>query len=178
MKTQIVAAFVMASLASVSVSPEARASEMVDCSSISNNPLVCDSIQEVYDTMEFFQSWWQGEVEKAPENYRLNEDSLLAANFSFVTPDGMNLDRATSLAGLYAQHGARKDLVKIEDLNFKVVLANRNIAILSYDEHQTVRDAATGNLVTVVLVTTSVFERNYRAPNGVTWVRVQETVRQ
>jgi hypothetical protein len=177
MKNRFVVAFILAGLAPITfVAPVAASNEAVRAPFRSGD-LVSDSIREVRSTMIFFEGWWRGDVEKTPEEYRLSEQNLLTANFSFVTPEGMTLDRNASLTGLYEQHGSRPDLVKIEDVNFKVILADSRSVILSYDELQTVRDSKTGNLVTTVLVTTSIFERSPNAPNGVAWVRVQETTR-
>ncbi|MEM7534178.1 MAG: hypothetical protein AAF639_18500 [Chloroflexota bacterium] len=129
---------------------------------------ISDQIQrEIVDLHQFFEKWLSGDLADTDQNF-LRLESALANDFSIVSPDGTEVERATLVDSLRESHGKRPNLnIWIED--FQLLRDEPPLLMVRYDECQTHSDSVTRR------VSTALFSVNRSAPNGFAWVRVHET---
>ncbi len=121
---------------------------------------------EITEVHRFFQEWFRGE--RAESDFARFEDAL-DSGFVIIGPGGRALDRGTILDAVRRQHGADPEAV-IEVRNVVLRMETEGTAVFTYEEWQRQPDGTMrGRLSTVV------FAREARAPNGFRWQHVHET---
>lgn len=123
---------------------------------------------EIIDLHEFFQGWLGGTLPKTDAVYARLVDTM-AAEFSIVTPGGVQIPRTTLLEQLRAAHGSRPGwTIWIE--NAQARYQQGGLTVATYEEWQRQADGnVTGRLSTVVL------REQAATPHGLSWVHVHET---
>lgn len=123
---------------------------------------------EIVELHDFFQGWLGGTLPNTDAVYARLVDTM-AAEFSIVTPGGVQIPRAVLLEQLRAAYGSRPGwTIWIE--NAAVRYQQNGVIIATYEEWQRHADGTiTGRLSTVV------FSEQADTPNGVRWVHVHET---
>jgi hypothetical protein len=120
-------------------------------------------VEEIIELHDFFEGWFRGREDSLE---RLS--SVLAPEFSIVSPAGDVQRRDAFLAVMAAAKGRRPDL-RIQTADHELLHSGDEFAIASYIERQRGPDATNSRLSTVV------FLRDPEAVNGVIWLRVHET---
>lgn len=128
--------------------------------------LLQDGTREITEVHQFFQEWFRGETtEEAFPRF----DQALDSGFVIIGPGGRALDRGTIIEAVHRQHGADPEAV-IEVRNVVLRMETETTAVFTYEEWQRQPDGTMrGRLSTVV------FAREARAPNGLRWRHVHET---
>jgi hypothetical protein len=125
--------------------------------------------EEVVQLHRFFEDWFRGRLDDTdPEFARFA--GVLGESFSFVSTDGVLLDRTTLLdavRGSYASwRGDPAARIWIE--NARLLHHHGELATMVYEEWQQVGERIRGRLSTVV------FQLAADRPNGVVWLHVHE----
>lgn len=123
---------------------------------------------EVIELHQFFQDWFNGELQPTAENYARFAD-VLSADFIIVGPDGNITEREPLIAGLRSAHNSQSDF-KIWIENFQFRHQEGNVAVATYEEWQTAAEGETNARLSTV-----VFREEAGMPNGVVWLHVHET---
>ena len=94
-------------------------------------------------------------------------ESVLAPNFTMVTPAGAVLDRAGTIDSVRAAYGSGSRNTRVERIEMLDSTGDRLTA--AYEEWQQVGGTVTARR------STAVFAVDFNAPNALRWVRVHET---
>lgn len=133
---------------------------------MSPKDLLQNGTREITEVHEFFQEWFRGE---RPDEAFSRFEEALDSGFVIIGPGGQELDRGTILDAVRRQHGADPEAV-IEVRNVVLRMETETTAVFTYEEWQRQPDGTMrGRLSTVV------FAREARAPNGLRWRHVHET---
>lgn len=128
-----------------------------------NNPWTVE-IQELH---AFFVQWFRGELPNTDEAFARLE-SVLAEDFSLVTPGGEILDRAPLLASIRNDHGQREGFaIEIREPLLKA--QSGSVLVATYEEWRQADGDQTARFCTVV------FRTRPGTPNGLAWLHVHET---
>ncbi len=120
------------------------------------------AIAEIEELHVAFERWFSGETDSLE---RVEE--VLSDDFTMVPPGGQTVERADLIAGLKKAHGVAP--LSIEIRKPVVRWEGADALLVSYEEWQKTPGESNGRQSIVL------FERNPSAPNGLTWVHVQET---
>jgi len=123
---------------------------------------------EVIELHQFFQDWFNGEIEPTNENYARLVD-VLSADFILIDPGGNITGGESLLARLRNAHNSRRDF-KIWVENFQFRHYEDHIAIATYEEWQIITEGETN-----ARLSTAIFREKAGTPNGVMWLHVHET---
>jgi len=122
---------------------------------------------EIIQLHQFFQDWFNGEIEPSEENFSRLSD-VLADSFKLVSPDGQVLQRKPLLDGLEQAHNTRRGMrIWIEDM--RVLHWFDELVLAIYQEWQQIEGKTTSRLSSVLFV------RKPGTPNGLEWLHVHET---
>ena len=119
---------------------------------------------EIIGLHRFFEDWFLGrggEMKRA-------EDAL-HPDFSFIGPDGVVADRATTLQRLVDGHAHTTDLA-IETVDHRMIRSTGDTVVARYVERHRWTDGRSNERISTV-----VFIADTNGPNGVRWLHVQET---
>lgn len=131
-----------------------------------------ECIQEIEELHQFFQAWFNGDIDQTTSQYARFTD-VLHADFSIISPNGMKTSRTQLTGSLYMMHGKRPDLkIWIEKPEFR--LLSNATAMLTYEEWQQDNETATPQ----GRISTAIFETYLSLPNSVSWLYVHETALQ
>jgi len=123
---------------------------------------------EVIELHQFFQDWFNGELQPADENYA-RFAGVLRADFIIIDPSGNVTKREPLIAGLRSAHNSRSNFkIWIEKFQFRH--SEGNIAVATYEEWQIIAEGESNARLSSV-----VFREKADTPNGVVWVHVHET---
>lgn len=121
---------------------------------------------------------WQREADELHvffENYFLGTEMSLdraeqafAADFTHVGPTGNESDRRGIMQMLEQGH-AHTNSLKIRLSNHRLLAEDSELVVVTFDEHHELTSGQNSRRHTVV------FRREPAAPNGLHWLRVQET---
>lgn len=120
---------------------------------------------EIDELHAFFEAYFLGH-----ENSLERAESVLADDFAIVGPDGVEVDRAGTIAMLKAGH-ARAESITITTSEHQLLFESDELVVASYVEHHQLAERQNERLSTVCFVPAAM------APNGVRWFRVHETWR-
>ncbi len=122
---------------------------------------------EINQLHQFFQDWFNGEIEPSDENFsRLSV--VLADSFKLVSPDGRVLERQPLLDGLHQAHDTRND-IRIWIKEVRVLHWFDKLVLATYQEWQQIEGKITARLSSVL------FGRKPGTPHGLEWLHVHET---
>ena len=122
---------------------------------------------EIVQLHQFFQDWYNGEIELSEENFSRLDD-VLAKSFELVSPEGRILERNPLLDGIHQAHNTRKGMrIWIEDV--RVLHWFDELVLATYNECQDYEDKTTVRLSSVL------FRNKSNTPNGLEWLHVHET---
>lgn len=122
---------------------------------------------EVRELHQFFEDWLGGRCPDTDEAFARVRDAL-APDFHLIHPSGTWRTQADILEGLRQNHGVRPGLtIQIRDV--RLLRAEEELLLATYEEWQEGPDATDGRLSTVV------FGRTADGPNGLFWQHVHET---
>lgn len=125
--------------------------------------------REITQLHQFFQSWFNGEIDDTDDQYDRLEH-VLASEFVLITPEGMENERSRLIRGLRSAHGGNRDNpVKIWVEDIRCRHHEGNVAVFTYHEWQEKKGDKKGRLSTVL------FRRKDEIPEGVEWLHVHET---
>ncbi len=129
--------------------------------------------QEVTDLHRFFEQWYLGELDNTDEVFARFE-SVIAAEFHLVTPEGVIIDRPTVLAMVKNGHPTATGKRLIDKVNYWIKHQQHHhtlgdLAVVTYEEWQNRGGNTRGRLSTAVM------RAKPGAPNGVEWLHVHET---
>lgn len=119
--------------------------------------------EEIDQLHEFFEAYFLGEqtsLERA--------EAVLAPEFTIVGPHGIESDRAQTIQMLRDGRAHTTDLT-ITTSDHRLVAQAADLLVATYLEHHRLSDGENRRLSTVVFVPEP------DAPNGLLWLRVQET---
>ena len=119
-----------------------------------------DEIDELH---RFFEAYFLG-TEDAIDRV----EAALHPDFTIVGPTGVVSDRAATIEAIRAGHGHTASL-RISTLDHQLLWANDEIVLASYIERHDLANAVNQRLSTVAFVV------DPAGPNGLRWLRVQET---
>jgi len=126
--------------------------------------------REIEDLHRFFVDWFHGAIPDEDVVWRRLEDAL-APGFVLISPGGDLLARDDLLTALRERHGCHGP-----EAGFDIWIrhdmcrhAQDRLALATYEEWQRLHGEERGRLSTVL------FERDERAPNGLRWLHVHET---
>ena len=123
--------------------------------------------QEIDELLAFFQGWYRGDIPNTDAEFdRL--DRVLHDDFTIVNPEGDILVRRLIASDIRRSHGVDADALVFET-NVRAIYTFGRVKVYRYEEHQTINGESS------VRISTAVFLRDGDAPNGVVWLRVQET---
>lgn len=123
---------------------------------------------EITRLHRFFTDWFNGRIPETDESFAALEEAL-APGFMMIRPTGATLERTelvTMLRGAYSQS---KVEIKTRLLRSQVLDGVR--ILCTYEEE------STGGGVTKTLVSSVLFERDPKAPGGLRWTYVHETLK-
>jgi hypothetical protein len=126
-------------------------------------------VREVEELHRFFDEWFSGRLSNDDAAFARFAD-VLSERFEIAPPDGGVLDRAAILRAVRGGHGARAGegfRIWIEDAEAR--LLGDGMYAVTYEEWQDVGGAARGRRSRALM------RQSAAAPNGVEWVRVDET---
>ncbi len=129
-------------------------------------------IKEVEELHEFFQAWFNGNVDQTSGQYSRFSD-VLHADFLIIAPSGMQTDRTQLTGSLYMMHGKRPNL-KIWIKNPVFRLLSKTTAMVTYEEWQQEKEESPPQ----GRISTALFETYLSLPNAVSWLYVHETALQ
>lgn len=127
--------------------------------------------REVIGLHQFFQNWFNGEIENSESVFERLRSSL-AVQFRLVSPEGRETDRARLLEAVGAAHGGRRrggEPIRIWIESYEGRAVSTDVHLATYQEWQAEGGRIRGRL------STALFRRRDGAPNGVEWVHVHET---
>lgn len=123
--------------------------------------------REVVDLHAFFEAWFSGRVRRSETSFARVAHAL-AEDFRYIDRAGGLRGQRDVLASISDQHGQHPGF-GIEIRNFDPRFESQPYAVVVYEEHQTLDDVPNAR------VSTAVFRRSNRAPEGVEWVHLHET---
>jgi len=122
---------------------------------------------EIVQLHQFFQDWFNGEVEPSEKNFSRLSD-VLGESFRLVSPDGRIHERQTLLDGLFQAHNARQGIrIWIEEVG--VLHWFDQLILATYQEWQQIEGSVTTRMSSVL------FGKKDSTPNGLEWLHVHET---
>ena len=119
--------------------------------------------EEIDELHAFFEAYFLG-TEDSLDRF----EAALADGFTTVGPDGAEHDRASTVRMVRDGHG-HTDSLTITTSDHRLLAATDDLVVATYVEHHELRDRANHRLATVV------FRVDPAGPNGLRWLRVQET---
>lgn len=125
--------------------------------------MAVDWQSEIDELHHFFEAYFLG-TEDAIDRV----EAALHPDFTIVGPTGVLNDRAATIEAIRAGHGHTTSL-RISVLDHRLLLANDEIVLASYIERHDLAQAVNERLSTVAFVV------DPSGPNGLRWLRVQET---
>jgi len=120
-------------------------------------------LAEIEELHNMFESYFLGTTTSLAR-----AEVALAAEFAIVGPDGVEADRAQTMAALLAGHGHTSSL-EISITDAELILETNDIVVARYVENHQLSDRTNHRLATVVFI------RSPAGPNGLLWRRVHET---
>jgi len=126
-------------------------------------------VREVEELHRFFTAWFRGELPAEDEAFA-RFAGVLSPSFEILPPDGGTLDRDEILASVRGAHGAHAGTdfrIWIEDASARWL--GDGMLEATYEEWQTSAGETRGRRSRALL------RQHTGAPNGVQWVRVEET---
>ncbi len=122
---------------------------------------------EIVQLHQFFQDWYNGEIELSEEKFSRLDD-VLADSFKLVSPEGRLLERKLLLDGIQKAHNARNGIrIWIEDV--RVLHWFDELVLAAYHECQEFEGNETVRLSSVL------FRIKADTPNRLEWMHVHET---
>lgn len=122
---------------------------------------------EIDELHAFFEAYFLGRIAK-DEIGRV--ERALASDFTILGPHGDESDRAATLAAIENGHG-HTDSLEITVSEHRLIVSTDAHVVATYVENHKLIDRTNHRVATVV------FERDPDGPNGLRWIRVQETWR-
>jgi len=120
-------------------------------------------IKEIEELHTFFEAWFLG-----AETSLHRAEVAFAPGFTFAGPDGTEHDRGGVIEMLREGRAHTNDL-RIITSDHHLVVETDGVLVCTYVEHHHLGTRQTHRL------TTAVFVPEQSAPNGLQWLRVQET---
>lgn len=124
--------------------------------------------QEVVALHTMIEEWLAGKRRNTDEAFR-RFSAAMADDFEIISPSGIRQDREAIVASFRRAHDARGNAFAITIKNIRTRLLAPPLAMLTYEEWQSVDGMITARLSSVLLRDDPV------APGGVAWVHLQET---
>jgi hypothetical protein len=121
---------------------------------------------EVVARHAFFVEWFTG---RAPQSEMDVSARAFAPDMRMIEPDAAEQDHAAVLAMLQGAKGRRPADFAIAVVMRRTRTLAPDLALVTYDEHQTIGGEKTARR------STAVFSRDEAAPEGVVWRFLQET---
>lgn len=121
---------------------------------------------EITQLHAFFENWFAGRLANDDGSFSRFE-TVLAPDFTMVTPDGRHSSRAAVLEAVRSAHGSGGRNIRVERIEMLDSTGDRLTA--AYEEWQEVDGRTTARCSTVV------FAVDFNAPNALRWLRVHET---
>jgi len=120
-------------------------------------------ITEIEDLHGFFEAWFLGK-----ETSMDRAEKAFDEEFTFAGPDGTERDRRSMIQMLTEGRAHTTDL-RITTTDHRLIVDTDDAVVATYVEHHQMGAAQNRRLSTVVFVP------EQSAPNGLRWLRVQET---
>ena len=122
---------------------------------------------EVAELHHFFEQWFKGKLPDTDEAFARFE-SVMAEGFEIISPVGKAMKRDVILKAVRGGHGKEPD-AKIWIENYRHLLTNGDLSLVSYEEWQVTGGTKRGRLSTALLRVTE------KTPNNLQWLHVHET---
>ena len=122
---------------------------------------------EIDELHAFFEAYFLGRLERTDIG---RVERALARDFTMLGPDGTESDRATTLSAIENGHD-HTEALEITVTEHRLIASTDDHVVATYVENHTLADRTNHRVATVV------FTRDPAGPNGLRWVRVQETWR-
>ena len=119
--------------------------------------------REIEELHQFFEGWFLG-----TEASMQRVESVFAPEMSFVGPNGVESNRAETLQ-MIRDGRAHTTQLEIATTDHRLIHRGDDTLVASYVEHHQLTESSNRRLSTVV------FLPEPEAPNGLVWLRVQET---
>ncbi len=127
--------------------------------------LLAHGQREISELHRFFQDWYRGVPARGFERF----EQALDPDFVIILPDARVLSRDQIVQAVRAQRGSDPEAV-LEIRNVALRSAQSTVSIFSYEEWQ-----GRGGGPLQGRLSSVVFVRDARAPNGLRWLHVHET---
>lgn len=122
---------------------------------------------EIDELHAFFEAYFLGRLDRADIG---RVERALARDFTMLGPNGTEADRTATLSTIENGH-AHTDSLEITVTEHRLIVSTDEHVVATYVENHTLADRTNHRVATVVFV------RDPDGPNGLRWVRVQETWR-
>ncbi len=125
--------------------------------------------KEVIELHQFFEDWNQGKLAKTEDQFR-RFSGAVAKDFEIISPGGGSMSTTEILGRVREGHGSSRGTdfrIWIESYRSRPI--GDGILLVTYEEWQSQGGKDIGR------ISTAVFRRESRAPNGVVWLHVHET---
>ena len=131
--------------------------------------------KEIIEVHGFFVSWFLGNCERSEAFFQENLTSHFDDNFIIIPPGGNEIRGADLLPSLWQGYGYNKEFnIQIRKVHTKQVPDYPEVIIATYEEWQ--RGAGANDAEnTNARVSSAVFYKDDKLPNGVKWYHLQET---
>lgn len=117
-------------------------------------------VEELHEFFEGFLGAGDGSLERV--------DAALGEEFVIIGPGGDLRSKAETLEALSAGRGRVPELA-IWTSGHRLIAETEDLIVVAYNEHQRTSSSETNRW------STAVFRPDSAAPNGVTWIHLQET---
>ncbi|MEM7287487.1 MAG: hypothetical protein AAF480_14140 [Actinomycetota bacterium] len=122
---------------------------------------------EIDELHAFFEAYFLGAI---PREEIGRVERALARDFTILGPHGAESDRKATIAAIEDGH-AHTDSLEITVTEHRLIASTEDHVVATYVENHRLTDRTNHRVATVV------FTRDPDGPNGLRWVRVQETWR-
>ena len=122
---------------------------------------------EIDELHAFFEAYFLGSL---PSSEIGRVERALAPDFTMLGPDGTESDRTRTVAAIEQGH-AHTDSLEITVSEHRLIVSTDHHVVATYVETHRLADRSNHRVATVVFV------RDPDGPNGLRWLRVQETWR-
>lgn len=128
---------------------------------------------EIRSLHRFFESWFNAGIPDDKETFSRLEKAL-SPEFKMVTPAGKKMGRSSLLTNLRSMNGFYLQEDKPSAIwikNISIEWATDTHCLSSYEEWQGNKDRNEGK----GRISSALFEKDDKAPNGVRWIYLHET---